>query len=799
MKAKNGLSILLCASTLNAAEVALPKLSLKPFSEPPPIMVGPAEPAKPMEVAAPALAKATNAKSLLAQLGITLTEAQRKHLEANRFVLLSVTGTRLETEFKPPSNEKDDDGKLLPDYRSTPDEMLVAFDRLAEDSSNPWSRTPGQAKLITPDLAMHAFHRFFAQALEFLEQRQLRARLEDVLELAMASAHKLKDGASPEAVTRLEVVEAQLAAAWCVLGRETKAEKAAEEEVDAEVRKEMERANPSTDSRTVDERVSDVSKKFSAEVAARLRGEVSQIMKTELSALPGLFREYDPSKKPDYSQFRPRSHYTKSEELKGYFRSMMFLGRNGYALNPESGPPTLGLTDSLLLSMALALPDQDGKRALDGWKQLMEITGFFAGQSDDLTFIELQEWLASTLGRATLKTEDALDPAVLSKLKEALTGLRLPKIVADERERERRAGDLRPEFRIFGQRFSFDAWVLNKFITDKLTMPTGLFIPAAFGDIASEEHAKTFIQDYFKENSEKPLAEFAVTLAELKTKLAEVPDALWFGSMAGQQLHAISMLAGRRNPNFPAFMRGPEFAKKDIESMLGHWTEIKHDTVLYAKQSYAELGEGGDGDKPLPPMPRGFVQPDVKFWREMERLANFTRQGAEKHALLPGMETDEWAPLVRFHQDMKLCRTLAEKEVRGEKLSVKDNEAIWTFSLTYMEQPLDHNGIPDTERGKAALITDVHTDAYHGEVLQEALGRPCVLIALVGNENTPRLVAGMAYQHFEFTGPQDKRATDEEWRAKVYAAKPELPPRAKWALPVFPAQPDPKAKKKITD
>jgi hypothetical protein len=112
-----------------------------------------------------------------------------------------------------------------------------------------------------------------------------------------------------------------------------------------------------------------------------------------------------------------------------------------------------------------------------------------------------------------------------------------------------------------------------------------------------------------------------------------------------------------------------------------------------------------------------------------------------------------------------------------------------------MEQPLDQNGIPDAERGKSALITDVHTDAYSNQVLQEALGRPCVLIALVGNENTPRLVTGMAYQHFEFTGPQDQRATDEEWRAKVYAAKPELPPRAKWALPVFPAKADPKGKK----
>lgn len=788
------LSMFLSSSVL-AAAVTLPPITLQPFAAPPMAITGPSEPARPMEAKAPALSQAANMKSLLSQLGVLLTEEQRKHLEQHRFVLISVTGTRLETIFEPPSKEKDEDGKPLPDYRSTPDEMLAAFDWIAEDTSDPWSRSPGQAKFITADLAMHAYHRFFSQALEFIEQRQLRARLEDVLEQAMASARALKDDAPEEARKRLEIVEAQFAAAWCVLGRETPGEKV-EPESDPEIRKEMERANPPTDPRTVTERLADKTKEFSPEVAARLKAEVAQIMSTEPTDSPGLFREYDPSKTPDYSQFRPRSHYTKSEELKGYFRAMMFLGRNGYALNPEDGPPTPGLTDSLLVAMALSKADEEGRRALDGWRELMEITGFFAGQSDDLTFIELREWLAAKLGRDALTPADAVNAGVLSKLKAGINELRTPQIVSDERGRERREGDLRPEFRIFGQRFSFDAWVLNKFITDKLTMPTGLFIPAAFGDVASEVYAKDFIKERFQ-GAEEPLKAFETTLAELRGKWKEVPDALWFGSMAGQQLHALSMLAGRRNENYPAFMRGPEYAKKDIESMLGHWTEIKHDTVLYAKQSYAEAGEGGDSDKPLPPMPRGLVQPDVKFWREMERLAEFTQKGFVKHTLLPGMENDEWAPLNRFHTDMKFCREIAEKEVRGTPLTKDDLERIWQFTLTYMETPIDMNGIPDAERGKSALITDVHTDAYNNQVLQEALGRPCVLIALVANENAPRLVAGMAYQHFEFVGPQDKRATDEEWRAKVYAEKPDLPTRAQWALPVFPAKKDPKAKKRF--
>lgn len=790
--------VLSAGAALAAQEVTLPQVTLAPFAPAPAALTGPLHPQKAMEAKVPTLEKAANVKDLLGRVGILLTPAQKAQLEKHRFVLIDVAGTKLEVAFNPPTNEKDDDGNPLPDYRSTQDEMLAGFDMIAADTSDRWSRSPGQAKFITADLALHACHRFFSQALEFLEQRQLRARLEDTLEQAMAACQALRKDTSPEAKQRLEVVEAQLAAAWCLLGRETAAEKGEGEDfegMDPEVRKEMERANPPTDARTVAQRLAAKAGGFSAEVAARLKAEVSAALGAEASDKKGLFGEYDPLKSPDYTQFRVRSHYTKTEELKGYFRCMMLLGRNGYALNPESGPPTLGLTDSLLLSMALSLPDKSGKSALEGWRELMEITGFFAGQSDDLTYNELRAWVVKTLGRETLRPEDAVDAKVLGQLKAAINELRAPQILADERGRERREGDLRPEFRLFGQRFSFDAWILNQFITDKLTMPSGLFVPAAFGDTAAEAFAEDFIRGRFSEAANE-VEPFQKTLARLRRRLQEVSDLTWFGSLAGQQLHALSQLAGGRNEHYPAFMRDPLYASKDIETMLGHWTEIKHDTVLYAKQSYAEMGEGGDTDRKLPPLPLGFVQPDVGFWREMERLADFMRTGFVKHALLPGMEKDEWAALNRFQQDMQLCRKLAEKEIAGTPLTPEEHESIWTFSLTYMDTPLDIRMAPDPDRGKSALITDVHTDAYHNEVLQEALGRPCVLMALVGTEKTPRLVAGMAYQHFEFTGPQDKRATDEEWRAKVYAPKPELPPRAKWAVPVFPATPAPEKKAK---
>ena len=41
-------------------------------------------------------------------------------------------------------------------------------------------------------------------------------------------------------------------------------------------------------------------------------------------------------------------------------------------------------------------------------------------------------------------------------------------------------------------------------------------------------------------------------------------------------------------------MTNDEWQKKSLESYLGSYTELKHDTVLYAKQVMAEMGGGDD-------------------------------------------------------------------------------------------------------------------------------------------------------------------------------------------------------------
>lgn len=52
--------------------------------------------------------------------------------------------------------------------------------------------------------------------------------------------------------------------------------------------------------------------------------------------------------------------------------------------------------------------------------------------------------------------------------------------------------------------------------------------------------------------------------------------------------------------------------KKNLESFLGSYTELKHDTVLYSKQMLAEMGGGMEEMDD-----RGYVEPEPEIFHAL--------------------------------------------------------------------------------------------------------------------------------------------------------------------------------------
>jgi hypothetical protein len=98
----------------------------------------------------------------------------------------------------------------------------------------------------------------------------------------------------------------------------------------------------------------------------------------------------------DFSQFIPRGHYTRSDELKRYFRAMMWYGLVPFALEwPPPYPRGVcheQIRQSLLITRILHTTRIDGTPAIDLWERIYEPTAFYVGFADDLT---PAEWRAA--------------------------------------------------------------------------------------------------------------------------------------------------------------------------------------------------------------------------------------------------------------------------------------------------------------------------------------------------------------------------------------------------------------------
>ena len=142
-------------------------------------------------------------------------------------------------------------------------------------------------------------------------------------------------------------------------------------------------------------------------------------------------------------------------------------------------------------------------------------------------------------------------------------------------------------------------------------------------------------------------------------------------------------------------MQSPDFQDKQIQTFLGSYTELKHDTLLYAKQSYAEKGGGGDEECTIQPLVRGFVEPNVAFWQKLEGLYQPTEDFYNQYNLFQnGAEfsrLDEFKGIISFYEGF------AEKEMSGTKIGDDDYEKLRTTGLSFMAQPF---GGEDTARTK---------------------------------------------------------------------------------------------------
>ncbi|NLE46040.1 MAG: DUF3160 domain-containing protein, partial [Chloroflexi bacterium] len=248
----------------------------------------------------------------------------------------------------------------------------------------------------------------------------------------------------------------------------------------------------------------------------------------------------------------------------------------------------------------------------------------------------------------------------------------------------------------------------------------------------------------------------------------------WTQNLYWTWLYALRPLLDVKGDQYPAFMRTQAWARKDLQTALGSWTELKHDTILYAKQSMAEMGGG------MPPEPpHGWVEPNPEAYARLLGLTRMTRDGLDSRGL---MTENTQTNLMRLDNLLTFLVDISQRELSGAALTRDDYDRINVYggeleALTLSAADAEGDGSPYfEEEEQAALIADVATDP-NGYYLEEAIGPIFEIYVVVpdglGGEH---LAMGGVFSYHEFVSTE--RLTDEAWREMI--AQGEAPAQPEW-------------------
>ncbi|MCG8350289.1 MAG: DUF3160 domain-containing protein, partial [Chloroflexales bacterium] len=406
----------------------------------------------------------------------------------------------------------------------------------------------------------------------------------------------------------------------------------------------------------------------------------------------------------DWSQYVPRGHYTMSPELERYFVAMMWHGRMTFrATDP------IETQQAALLTLALRQTQVDGQAATAVWAGIYEPTVFFVGRSDDLTPREYDGALEAAYGQVTAP-RDLMDEAKFTRFQKEISELRAPEILGMVVSlAEPDVDEVTQGLRFMGQRFVPDAFVFQQLIARKVPergFPKALDFFAALGSDRALAHLDA--------SSDTALTNYQANMDKLRTTFAEYGDKVWTQNLYWSWIHSLRPLLVPPGDGYPQFMRSDAWLDKQLTTALGSWTELKRDTILYAKQVYAE-GSGAP-PPPEPELPRGYVEPAPLLYARVVALTEMTIDGLARRGLLH--EDDQRALEAMATLAARLQR-IAEQELRNEPLRTADYKFIRSYgiqleALTFAaanESSYSVGGFPaGDEPPQAAVVADIATN-----------------------------------------------------------------------------------------
>ncbi len=490
----------------------------------------------------------------------------------------------------------------------------------------------------------------------------------------------------------------------------------------------------------------------------------------------------------DFSQFTPRGHYTDNDALRRYFRAMMWFGRTPVSILQSQSGGNLAFSRGAF-DATLLLTEAMGPTGRERWQNMERVLAAFVGESDNLTPPELPRLLAD-LGVASLAEARALDDQTITAT--LLRGGYGAQRIASEMIVNGTGGTLPLSrvFLLFGQRYVVDSHVFANVVYDRAgggrvmrMMPSPLDVAyAALGNDDALPLLRGDLTAY----------PYAPDLEAMRLLVDSHGDEYWQGSLYTRWLDSLralspgTALVTQGTESLPALAKTEAWSRRVLNSQLGSWAELRHNTVLYVKQSTTAW--------PTCEYPDAYVDPYPEFFA---RVARYAERGEQVGSVISqvmgaGVGLTVTAYFANLRGVAGMLSDMARAELTGAPFTSEQlafvNDAVRSESHELVCVPGTYTVNtgwfvklflePDRVTECKPTIADVHTQPADesgnpvGKVLHVGTGYPRLMVATVDTCTGPKAYVGVVFSYHERITEGFQRLTDEAWKASIDQTRP---------------------------
>ena len=499
----------------------------------------------------------------------------------------------------------------------------------------------------------------------------------------------------------------------------------------------------------------------------------------------------------DYSEFKPRGHYTSSDILRRYFQLMTWLGRIDFRVAGSGGfasPRELGA--AVILREALIRSGY-----VETWKTIDRILRTFVGLPYSMTVPQLTAIMES----AGLSEGEGFP--LMSELLELQEQIESSTLGGQEIQShsffsaQSRSIKLPRSFSLFGQRFGMDSWALDNLVFDKVfwegqqvgrRLPSGVDIAFTVMDNAA---AVPVLASRIRNRSGVPFRDgFPIQhhLGALHGVFDQLKDEGWKDNLYTAWIHTLRLWSQPVDESIPEVFRTREWALRTMNSQLASWSHLRHNTVLYTKRSVS-------GDV-LCSFPHTYLEPNLAAWGSITAMARRLASDLAEIGTPDGISDRHITFLNRFGDTVARLTEIVRKQNRREPLSLDENSYLkdmvelmidydgrrsysgWYPRLYYVSRERQDNFLEENSvtlhpgQEWDAVVSDIHTDlpsvefGDQGTILHQGVGNTAMLFVSV-NCTENRMYVGPVSTYYEFTsGSGDfDRISNGEWKDRLTA------------------------------